>query len=161
MAEKCTVIEKKGSEMMTKPKNNLIEKTLVFNRQIFIFLAAFVVCLSFSIDFFKSGDIEIGVVLLIIALAMSLGVFFSPLYFVFTKEELTAIWLFQHRRVIPWYAVKSIIELKWGEVYKDLPKYELIYHLNYKGHIISKQFDIPRNKRTKQMIEKYAKHKIV
>lgn len=146
---------------MTKQSRKPVEKTCVFNRQILIFFAAFVISLSFSIGFFKSGDIEIGVVLLIIALTISLGVFFSPLYFVFTKEDLTAIWLFQHKRVIPWYAVKSIIELKWGEVYKNLPKYELIYHLNYKGHTISKQFDVPRNKRTKQLMEKYAKHKIV
>ncbi len=138
-----------------------IEKTVIFNRRILIFIFAFVIFLCFSINFFNQGDKEIGIALLVISVFISLGIFFTPLYFIFTKNEITIIWLFQYKRIILWSTIKSIIELKWGEVHRDLPKYELIYHLNYKGYIASKQFDIPRNKKTKKVIEKYAKYKIV
>ena len=146
---------------MKKQKSKPIEKTIIFNRRILLFVITFIIFLCFSISLLKSEDVELGIPLLVVSIFISLGIFLSPLYFVFTKNEITVIWLFQYKRIIPWRSIKSIIELKWGEVYKDLPKYELIYHLNHKGHIISKQFDVPRNKRTKQMIEKYAKHKIV
>ena len=145
---------------MSKSKK-AIEKTIIFNRRILIFVFVFIILLAFSISLFKSVDKGLGISLFIVSIFISLGIFLSPLYFVFTENEITVIWLFQYKRVIPWSAIKSIIELKWGEVHRDLPKYELIYHLNYKGYIVSKQFDIPRNKRTKKMIEKYAKYKIV
>ena len=150
----------KGGEDMSNFKKP-IEKTVIFNRRILLFIFAFVMFLCFSISFFKSGDKEIGIALLVISVLISLGIFFTPLYFIFTKNEITITWLFQYKRVIPWSTIKSIIELRWGEVHRDLPKYELIYHLNYKGYIVSKQFDIPRNKKTKKVIERYAKYKIV
>ena len=145
---------------MAKHKRT-IEKTVIFNRRILLFIFAFVMFLCFSISFFKSGDKELGIVLLVISVLISLGIFFTPLYFIFTKNEITITWLFQYKRVILWSTIKSIIELKWGEVHRDLPKYELIYHLNHKGYIVSKQFDIPRNKKTKKVIERYAKYKII
>jgi len=144
---------------MSKSKKT-IERTVVFNRRILLFLLAFVMFLWFSISFLKSGDTELGIVLLVGSVLFLLGIFFTPLYIIFTKKEITVIWLFQYKRVIPWNSIKSIIELKWGEVHRDLPKYELIYHLNYKGYIVSKQFDIPRNGKIKKIIEKYAKEKI-
>ena len=44
---------------------------------------------------------------------------------------------------------------------KDLPKYEIVYRENYKGEIVIKNIDLPRNRKTKLLIEKYAKHKLV
>ena len=146
---------------MKKHKSKPIEKTIIFNRRILLFVITFIIFLCFSISLLKSEDVELGVLLLAVSIFISLGIFLSPLYFVFTKNEITVIWLFQYKRIIPWSSIKSIIELKWGEVHRDLPKYELIYHLNYKGYIVSKQFDIPINKRTKRMFEKYARYKIV
>ncbi|MBR3894228.1 MAG: hypothetical protein IKJ35_03665 [Clostridia bacterium] len=146
---------------MAKQKSKRIEKTVIFNRGILLFVIVFIALLWFSISLFKAGDKELGGVLLGVSVFISLGIFFTPLCFVFTKNEITVIWLFQYKRIIPWNAIKSIIELKWGGTYKDLPRYELIYHLNYKGLTISKQFDIPKNKKTKKVIEQYAKYKIV
>ena len=137
--------------------NKRIEKTVIFNRRILIFIAIFILPLCF----FRSVDKEFAFVLFLLSFLALICIFFTPLYFVFTKKEITVIWIFQYKRAIPWASIKSIIELKWGEVHRDLPKYEIIYHLNYKGYIVSKDFDIPKNKRTKKMMEKYAKYKIV
>ena len=119
------------------------------------------ISLCFSVSLLRSEDVGSGIALLVISIFISLGIFLSPLYFVFTKNEITVNWLFQHKRTILWSSIKSIIELKWGEAHRDLPKYELIYHLNYKGRIVTKYFSIPRNKKTKRVLEKYAKYKIV
>ena len=137
--------------------NKRIEKTVIFNRRILILIAIFILPLCF----FRSVDKEIAFVLFLLSFLALICIFFTPLYFVFTKKEITVIWIFQYKRTIPWASIKNIIELKWGEVHRDLPKYEIIYHLNYKGYIVSKDFDIPKNKRTKKMMEKYAKYKIV
>ena len=138
---------------MKKHKSKPIEKTIIFNRRILLFVITFIIFLCFSISLLKSEDVELGITLLAVSIFISLGIFLSPLYFVFTKNEITVIWLFQYKRIIPWSSIKSIIELKWGEVHRDLPKYGLIYHLNYKGYIVSKQFDIPRNKKTKKCLK--------
>ena len=141
---------------MTK-HNKRIEKTVIFNRRILILIAFFILPLCF----FRSVDKEFAFVLFSLSFLALICIFFTPLYFVFTKKEITVIWIFQYKRTIPWASIKSIIELKWGAVNRDLPKYEIIYQLNYKGYIVSKNFDIPKNKRTKKMMEKYAKYKIV
>ena len=137
--------------------NKRIEKTVIFNRRILILIAIFILPLCF----FRSVDKEFAFVFFLLSFLALICIFFTPLYFVFTKREITVVWILQYKRTIPWASIKSIIGLKWGEVHRDLPKYEIIYHLNYKGYIVSKCFDIPRNKKTKTAIEKYAKHKIV
>lgn len=146
---------------MKKKTKELIDRHVVFNRRIVVFVVLTVLLLMLAGSFFKTGSTDLGITLLILAPFSFIGVFFSPLYFIFSKKDITVVWLFQYKRIILWSAIKSIIELKWGEVSRDLPKYELIYHLNYKGYIVTKQFDIPKNKETKKMIERYAKHKII
>lgn len=138
-----------------------VERQIVFNRRILICFFGFALFLLPSISCFQSRDTDLGFFLLAISLLFFALIFLSPLYFVFTKTEITVIWLLQYKRVIPWRAIKSVIELKWGVVHRDLPKYELLYHLNYKGYVVTKEFDIPRNKRTKKLFEKYAKAKII
>lgn len=137
--------------------NKETEKTVVFNRRILIFVAVFILPLCF----FGSADKEFAFVLFPLSFFALLGIFFTPLYFVFTNNEITVTWLFQYKRVIPWSTVKSIIELKWGEVHRDLPEYEIIYHLNHKGYVVSKQFDIPQNKKRRESWKKHAKYRIV
>lgn len=136
-------------------------KTLIFNKQILLFLFFFVLLLCFSVSFFKESDTELGTVLLIASLLVCVGIFTTPLYFVFTKNEITGKYIFGYKKVISWGSVKNIIEIKWGQAYKALPHYQLIYNYNYNGRMIIKQFDIPRNRKTKAVIEKYAKYKII
>ncbi len=136
-------------------------KTLIFNRRILLFLFSFILLLCFSISFFKDSDTELGMVLLIASLLVCVGIFTFPIYFIFTKNEMTAVWLVGYKKIISYTSIKNIIEIKWGQAYKNLPHYQLIYNYNHNGRIIIKQFDIPRNRKTKKMIEKYVKYKII
>lgn len=134
---------------------------IVFNYQFLIFVGVCIVCASGAVAFFQANDRELGFLLLGIALFLALGVFVTPLYFCFSKEHCKIVWLLPFVRIIPWNAIYRIIELKWGEVHRDLPKYEIFYHFNYKGCIIDKQFDIPKTKRIQKAISRYAWGKIL
>jgi len=135
-------------------------ETKIFNRRILVFLFAFALFLYFSIVFFSSEDRELGIAFLVISLFVLLGIFLTPLYFVFNKKEIKVIWLTLHTKTIPYREINAIIEKRWGETYKDLPKYEVFYLTKYKGRSITKQLDIPRNGKTKSMMERYLKSKI-
>jgi hypothetical protein len=100
-------------------------------------------------------------VLLIASLFVCVGIFTTPVYFVFTKNEIMGKYLVGYKKVISWGSVKNIIEIKWGQAYKALSHYQLIYNYNHNGRMIIKQFDIPKNRKTKAVIEKYAKYKII
>ena len=157
----CGIIVSSERKAVEKIKRKITEKTIIFNWRILIFLLVFVALICFSVYFFGSGEKGLGFTLIFIALFISLGLFLTPLYFVFAKNEITVFWLIPYKRVITWQSVKRIIEFKWGEVYKDLPKYELVYQISYKGTTVVKIFDIPKNRRTKKAIEKHAKYKII
>ena len=140
--------------------NQSSPKAWIFNRRIILFFLAFVLFLCFSIEFFSSEDRDLGIACLGISLFILLGVFLTPLYFVFNKKEIKVIWLTLHTKTIPHREINAIIEKRWGEAYKDLPKYEVIYLMPYKGRVISKQIDIPRNRKTKRVMERYLQSKI-
>ena len=132
----------------------------IFNRRILLFFLAFLLFIYISIDFFSSGDRKLGITFLVISWFVLLVLILSPIYFVFTKKEIKVVWLILQTKVITYNEIKSIVEKRWGETYKDFPKYEVLYLTKYKGRSITKQLDIPRNKKTKTMMEKYVKHKI-
>ena len=108
-----------------------------------------------------TNDTKVELFLLVGAVLVSLGIFLSPLYFLFSSKSLTAVWLLPFRKTIYWSSVNNIIEYKLFSAVDDLAHYEIMYHYNYKGTQMIRQFDLPRNKRTRKFVEKYAKYKIV
>ena len=142
-------------------KKKQIETYKVFNRRIVLFLALFIILLIISIKCFLSNDTEVALFLLAGAVLVSLGIFLSPLYFLFSSKSLTAIWLLPFRKTIYWSSVNNIIEYKLFSAVDDLAHYEIMYNYNYKGAQMIRQFDLPRNKRTRKFVEKYAKNKII
>ena len=141
--------------------NKKTEQHKIFNHQIILFLSLFTILLILSIIFFLTNETDIALFLLAVAILISLGLFLSPLYFVFSSKSFTAVWLLPFRKTFHWSSVDYIIEYKLFSAVDDLAHYEIMYRYNYKGMQIIKQFDLPRNKKTKKFIEKYAKHKIV
>ena len=133
----------------------------VFNRQIILFLSLFTVLLILSISCFLTNQTDVALLFLICAILVSLGVFLSPIYFVFSPKSITAVWLMSFKKTIHWSSVNSIIECKLFSAVDDLAHYEIMYNYNYKGKQMIRQFDLPRNKKTRQLVEKYANNKIV
>ena len=147
-------------------KKNKHEQYKIFNREIILILSLFIILSLFSISCFQSNDTEIAVLFFIGAILAFLCAFLFPIYFVFSSKSLTAVWLLPFKKTIHWSSVSIIIEQKSIEYSLfssaiDLPHYEIMYHYNYKGEETTKELDLPRNRKTKKLIEKYAKSKIV
>ena len=131
----------------------------VFNRRILLLTLLLGLFVYFTVCFFVSGDTDLALVFLVLSLFSLLGVCLEPLYFVFNKKEIVIVWLFPHTKRIAYAQINSILEKRWGEGYKELPKYEIIYRMPYKEREIVKQFDLPRNKKVGRMLKTYAKSK--
>ena len=142
-------------------KKKQTEQYKVFNREIVLFSSMFIVLLTVSISCFLTNETDIALFLLAGAILVSLGVFLSPLYFVFSSKSLTAVWLLSFKKTIHWSSVNNIIENKLFSAVDDSAHYEIMYLYNYKGKQMIKRFDLPRNKKTRKLVEKYAKYKIV
>ena len=141
---------------------NKTERYKVFNRHIFIFISLFVTLLILSITCFLTSETNIALLLLIGAVLISLGIFLSPLYFVFSPKTLTVVWLLPFKRSIHWSEISKIIECKlFSTAIDGLSLYEIMYAYSYKGEQTVRQLDLPRNKQTRILVEKYAKRKIV
>lgn len=142
-------------------KKKQTEQYKVFNREIVLFSSMFIVLLTVSISCFLTNETDIALFLLAGAILVSLGVFLSPLYFVFSSKSLTAVWLLSFKKTIHWSSVNNIIENKLFSAIDDSAHYEIMYLYNYKGKQMIRRFDLPRNKKTRKLVEKYAKYKIV
>ena len=112
-------------------KKKQLETYKVFNRRIILFLALFIILLIISIKCFLTNDTEVALFLLAGAVLVSLGIFLSPLYFLFSSKSLTAIWLLPFRKTIYWSSVNNIIEYKLFSAVDDLAHYEIMYHYNF------------------------------
>ena len=137
------------------------EQYKVFNRQIILFSGLFIVLLISSISCVLINETDIALFLLAGSILVSLGIFLSPLYFVFSSKSLTAVWLVSFKKTIHWSSINNIIEYSLFSDIDNLAHYEIMYRYNYKGKQIIRQFDLPRNKKTRKLVKKYAKYKIV
>lgn len=146
---------------MSQKKQRMQEECRVLDRNFLLFVIFSAVMLSLSLWFFLKRETDMAFFLLVIGVAGLLGVLLMPFYYVFSPQKLTVVWLLPFKKTIPWGAVNGIVEYKLFETVKDLPKYEIIYRQNYKGETVVKTIELPRNRKTKLLIEKYAKHRLV
>ena len=137
------------------------EQYKVLNRHFILFVSLVAVLLVLSVACFPANETDVALFLLISAVAVSLGIFLSPIYFVFSSKSLTAVWLLPFKKTIHWNSVNAIIECKLFSAVDDLAHYEIMYLYHDKGKQTIRQLDLPRNKKTRKLIETYAKHKIV
>ena len=137
------------------------EQYKVLNRHVILFFGLFAILLILSVACFLANETDVALFLLISAVAVSLGIFLSPIYFVFSSKSLTAVWLLPFKKTIHWNSVTAIIECKLFSAVDDLAHYEIMYLYHDKGKQTIRQLDLPRNKKTRKLMERYAGHKIV
>ena len=137
------------------------EQYKVLNRHFILFVSLFAILLILSVACFLANETDVSLFLLISAVAVSLGIFLSPIYFVFSSKSLTAVWLLSFKRTIHWSSVNTIIECKLFSAVDDPAHYEIMYLCRDKGQQTIRQLDLPRNKKTRKLMERYAGHKIV
>jgi len=86
------------------------------------------------------------------------GCFVCPIHYIFDEKKLTAVFL-TRKQVILYSQVLSVLSCGLFESFDNLPKYEIIYMIKYKGRSVTKSIDIPKNKKTKRIFVKYLGHK--
>lgn len=116
-----------------------------------VFLFAFILCAL-------TNDPEVALLLGVLSVMAVIGVLVCPVYFIFDEKKLTAVFL-TRKQVILYSQVLSVLSCGLFESFDNLPKYEIIYMIKYKGRSVTKSIDIPKNKKTKRIFEKYLGHK--
>ena len=144
---------------MSRKSKNQHESHAVYNKEFFIFLLISIVLFVLSIMF--NDDKTIFIFLLAFAIISFLGIFLVPIKFVFTSKQIRLVWLLSFEKIIFWSNVDTIIENNFFKKIDDIANYQIIYRTTYKGKTINKEVQIPLTKKTKTIVEKYAKYKIL
>lgn len=144
---------------MSRKSKNQHESHTVYNKEFFIFLLLSVAL--FVLSFIFNDDTTVFIFLLIFAVISLVGIFIVPVKFEFTSKQIRLIWLLSFNKIIFWSNVDTIIENNFFKKFDDIANYQIIYRTTYKGKSINKEVQIPLTKKTKIIVEKYAKYKIL
>ena len=141
-----------------KNKKDMGDK--IYNKQFFIFPTVSVILLFSSLLCAFTDDVDIALFTAILSVLIAIGIFVCPIYFVFDSKKIIIKCLIC-KKIIYYSAIANIIESKWFQSYENVPKYEIMYLMKYKGESVIRQFNLPRNREIKKMVDAYLKSKIV
>ena len=139
-------------------KNTTCESHTVSER---VFGGLAILCVAFLLGFIycvTSNNTEGTLFTGIVSAVSAIGCFVFPIRYIFDEKKLTVVFL-TRKQVILYSQVLSVISCGLFESFDNLPKYEIIYMIKYKGRSVTKAIDIPKNKKTKRIFEKYLGHK--
>ena len=141
-----------------KNKKDMGDK--IYNKQFFIFPTVSVILLFCSLLCALTDDVDIAVFTAILSVLIAIGIFVCPICFMFDAKKITIKYLVC-KKVIHYSSITSVIESKLFQSYENLPKYEMMYLMKYKGESVIRQVDLPRSRKIKKMVDAYLKSKIV
>ena len=132
----------------------------IYNKQFWLFpIVSAILLFSAILCAFTDGT-EIALFTAILSALIAIGILFCPIYFVFDSKKIIIKCLIC-KKIIYYSAITNIIESKWFQSYENVPKYEIMYLMKYKGESVIRQFNLPRNREIKKMVDAYLKSKIV
>ena len=132
----------------------------IYNKHFFIFPTISVILLFSSLLFALTDDVDIALFTAILSILIAIGIFVCPIYFLFDSKKIT-IKCLVYKKVIHYGSITSIIESKIYQSYDNFPKYEIMYLMKYRGESVIRQFNLPRNREIKKMVDAYLKSKII
>ena len=132
----------------------------IYNKQFFIFPTVSVILLFSSLLCALTDDVDIALFTAILSILIAIGIFVCPIYFLFDSKKIT-IKCLVYKKVIHYGSITSIIESKFFQSYDNFPKYEIMYLMKYRGESVIRQFNLPRNREIKKMVDAFLKSKIV
>ena len=137
------------------------QKNFAFNTQLFFVIAFFVIFLVLSI--YAASEREIGLSIgFAVATLLPIFVFLiSPLYVVFSNEEIEIIYILGQREIIKWKNIRCIyFNGSWVSGCGGPPHYEVAYPTNVKRAFFVRG-EIPKTRKTKKYIKMYYKKEII
>ena len=137
------------------------KKFIVFNTHLILCFVLFLIFLGLSIGCAIECDIGLSIMFGIFVLLPVFVFAISPLYFVFSDECVEIVYNFGQREIIKWNDIRNISLMgSWIGAGGGLPHYVIAYPRKEKG-LFFVVGEIQKTRKTKKLIEKYYKKKIV
>jgi hypothetical protein len=137
------------------------KKHIAFNTHLILCFVLFVAFLCLSISCAIEKEIGLSVLFAIFILLPVFVFAISPLYFIFSDECIEIVYNFRQRERIKWKDIKTISLMgSWIGAGGGLPRYEIAYPKKEK-RLFFVVGEINKTRRTKKLIMKYYKKKIV
>lgn len=136
-------------------------KYIAFNTHLVLFFVLFLIFLGLSIDCATEKEIGLSIMFAVFILLPIFVFAVSPLYFSFTDEYIEIVYNFGQSENIKWKEIRNISLMgSWIGAGGGLPRYVIAYPPKEK-RLFFVVGEIQKTRKTKKLIEKYYKKKIV
>ena len=136
------------------------KKHIAFNTHLIRSFVLFIVFLGLSISCAIEKDTDLSIIFAVFILLPVFVFSISPLYFAFSDECIEIVYNFGQREKIRWNDIRSIsLRGSWIGA-GGLPRYVIVYPRKEKG-LFFVVGEIQKTRKTKKLIEKYYKKKIM
>ena len=137
------------------------KKHIAFNTHLILCVVLFVLFLGLSISCGIERKIGLSIMFGVFVLLPIFVFAISPIYFVFSKECVEIIYNFSQREIIKWNDIRNISLMgSWIGAGGGVPRYVIAYPQKEK-RLFFVVGEINKTRKTKKLIMKYYKKKIV
>lgn len=136
------------------------KKHIAFNTHLILFCVLFIVFLGLSISCAIEKEIGLSIMFALFNLLPLFAFGISPLYFVFSDESIEIIYNFGQKEIIKWSDIRNIWQMGSWIGGGGLPHYVIAYPRKEK-RLFFVVGEIQKTRKTKKLIEKHYKKKIV
>ena len=151
----CYNKSKKGGEDMND------KKQIAINTHLWLPIVLFMIFMTISISCISENEIGMTVGFLIASLLPIFVFLISPVYYVFSEENITITYLLGQKEEIKWNSIRSItLYGSWLSRVGATPHYHIAYPTNEKRAFFING-DISKTRKTKRLIKKYYKKNII
>lgn len=135
------------------------KKQTAFNTHLSLALILFLIFAGLAVLCGTEKEMGTAVGFAVAALLPLFFFFISPLYFVFSEDEVRIVYCFGQRECIPWSGVRSVSLIgSWVGV--GMPYYSLAYPTKEKRPFFVRG-EIAKTGKTKRLIQKYYKRNVL
>ena len=137
------------------------QKHYAFNTQLFFVIALFAIFLVLSICAAIEREIGLSIGFAVVTLLPVFVLLISPLYVVFSDEEIEIVYIMGQKEIIKWKNIRYIrLNGAWISRGGGFPHYEVVYPTDVKRAFFVRG-EIPKTRKTKKYIKMYYKKDIV
>ena len=133
-----------------------MKKRIAINTHLFLAVILFFVFVSMTVSCALSGESGWAIGFAVVALFPLFVFFISPLYFVFSDDEVKIVYHFGQKEVIQWNAVKKISLVGSWIGGGGMPHYIFSYPTK-ENPLFFVRGEIPQTRKTKKLIRVYYK----
>lgn len=139
-------------------QSNAGETHLAVNTHLLLNIIMFSIFLGLSISCAAEGSPGPAIFFAVLALLPVFVLLISPLFYVFTEEQVKIVYPLGQKEIIPWQSVRSISLLgSWAG--SGHPCYHLAYpHQDHQPFYVNSE--ISKTRKTRRLIKRYYKREI-